>query len=354
MKISNITFLVLAALTISACSTDSKRIDYKVASIRVPALEVPPDLTNIIPNEQYSIPGGDDALVASYSDYTKSTSTQAAQEVAILPEFGNVKIEHNDNQRWVAINGPADAVWPTVRAFWLDLGFQLKVENPAAGIMETDWQENRGNTPQSGLRTLLAKTFDSLKPAGQRDQYLIRFERNAEGDSTRIYITRHVMKEVKSSGAKESTWTLHDVKDAEIENAVMQLLLVKLGGTSTATPPLASDLSTASAVPPVATVALKETSETKVIQINETFDKCWRKVGLALDKARLTVEDIDRSKGQYLLMNTLASKDKKAINHQVIVRENAAGCEVSARDTEGKNTPESLQIIESVFQHIEK
>lgn len=354
MKISNITFLVLAALTISACSTDSKRIDYKVASIRVPALEVPPDLTNVTPNEQYSIPGGDDALVASYSDYSKSTSTQAAQEVAVLPAFGNVKIERNDSQSRVIVNGSAEAVWPAVRSFWLDLGFQLKVENPAAGIMETDWQENRGNTPQSGLRTLLAKAFDSLKPAGQRDQYLIRFERNAEGDSTRIYITRYVMKEVKSSGAKESTWTLHDVKDAEIENAVMQLLLVKLGSTSNVTPPITSNISATSAVPPVAAVALKETSDTKVIQLNETFDKCWRKVGIALDKARLTVEDIDRSKGQYLLKNTLAAKDKKVFNHQVIVQENAAGCEVSARDTEGKNTPESLQIIESLFQNIEK
>jgi outer membrane protein assembly factor BamC len=38
-----------------------------------------------------------------------------------------------------------------------------------------------------------------------------------------------------------------------------------------------------------------------VVQIDEGFDRAWRRVGLTLDRTGFTVEDRDRSKGTYFV-----------------------------------------------------
>jgi len=37
------------------------------------------------------------------------------------------------------------------------------------------------------------------------------------------------------------------------------------------------------------------------VQVDESFDRAWRRVGLALDRAGFTVEDRDRSRGVYFV-----------------------------------------------------
>lgn len=356
MKIRNTALLLLAALALAACGSDKKRIDYKVASAKASSLEVPPDLTTLAANEQYAIPGGDGALMANYSDYSKGVAVQSAKG-PVLPELKNIRMERNDKQRWLLVGDKAENVWPAVKAFWLEMGFQLQVENPQSGVMETDWQENRGNIPQSGVRYVLSKMFDSLKPAGLRDQYVIRFERSKDGLGTEVYLSQQVMQEMPGADKKEVKWAPH-ANNPEIEIAMLQMLMARLGGESIA-PPASAEVMSASAVPATATVAtvniqLKELADSKLIQINEPFDKSWRKVGLALDKARIAVEDKDRANGVYLLRATVAAKGRQAGNYQVMVRESGVVCEVSVRNAEGGSDKESLRIVEVLYQNIEK
>jgi outer membrane protein assembly factor BamC len=351
MKIRIIAGLVVTLMALNACSLDKKRIDYKVASSRVPTLEVPPDLTAPSSNEQYAIPGGDGELAANYSDYSKSVAVQPTKN-AVLPDSKNVRLERKGEQRWLVVNGKAEAVWPLLKAFWIEMGFEIQVDNPQAGVMQTDWQENRGNVPQHFTRGILAnsKILDSLKPIGQRDQYLIRIERSQDLSSTEVYLTRQVLEEMQVFNHKETKWLPH-TSDSAIETAVLKMMMVKLNDATTSiannTVPKAIE------VAPVV-VQLLEISGNKVVQINEPFDKSWRKVGLALDKARIAVEDKDRSNGLYLLRPALIEKGKKANSYQVTVRDNGAQCEVSVRNTDGNNDKESLRLIEVLFQSIEK
>lgn len=352
MKIRNIAILVLAVSALASCGFDKKRIDYKVAASSMPALEVPPDLTTPAANEQYAIPGGDGALVANYSDYSKGVSAQPVKG-AVLPESKNVRLERKDAQRWLVVSDKAENVWPAVKAFWLEMGFHIQVDNPQAGVMETDWQENRGNVPQHFMRGVLGngKVLDTLKPAGQRDQYVIRLERTKDGADTEVYVSRQVMEEVQVFGQKNSKW-LPRANDPAIETAVLQMLMARLGGEASAA---ASNVTLpASAVAAAVNVQLKEVAGGKVIQINEPFDKSWRKVGLALDKGRIAVEDKDRVNGVYLLRATVAAKGKKVGGYQVTVRASGATCEVSVRNAEGESDQESSRIAEVLYQNIEK
>ncbi len=355
MKIRNTVVLVLALFALAACSSDKNRIDYKVASAKVHALEVPPDLTSPGINEQYVIPGADGALAANFSDYSKGSLAQPASAVgAVLPVLKNVRMERNDKQRWIVVSDKAENVWPAVKAFWLEMGFQIQVDNPQSGVMETDWQENRGNVPQSGVRYVLSKIFDSLKPAGQRDQYVIRIERSKDGLGTEVYLAQQVMEEAPSADKKDIKWVPR-ANNPEIEIAMLQMLMTRLGGEAiTPAPGATASASAVAATAAAVSVQLKEVAGSKVIQIGEPFDKSWRKVGLALDKAGIAVEDKDRANGIYLLRATPAAKGKKAGSYQVAVRESGAACEVSVRNAEGGSDKESSRIVEALYQSFEK
>lgn len=353
MRFRNTALLFSLMLALASCGTDSKRIDYKTASARVPSLEIPPDLTAPSSNEQFVIPGGDGAFIANYSDYSKGAQSDNTP-LAVLPTLNNVRIEHGATEHWLVVNDKAENIWPAVKSFWLEMGFLLQLENPQAGVMETDWQENLNNAPKNFTRRVLGngKSLDSIKSSGQRDQYVTRLERSKDGLSTEIHLSRQVMQEVLSSNLRTTKW-LPYTATPEIQNAVLQMMMARLGNTL-GQPAASAVAVTTAAAETLPSVLLKETPGGKVLQINDAFDKSWRKIGLALEKAHLAVEDKDRSSGTYLLHDKSAGKGKIAMSYQVLVHESGAACEVSVRNANGLADEDSARILDALYLNIEK
>ncbi len=364
MKIRNIAVPVLAFLMLTACSLDKQRIDYKTGASQVPPLEVPPDLTSLAANDQYTIPGGDGSSVANFSDYSKSVNGQTGKGGngnAVLPPLTNRHMERNGIQHWIVVDSKAENVWLGVKAFWTQLGFRIVVDNPNAGVMETDWQENHGNVPRSYVRNTAGngKAIDSLKSEGIRDQYITRLERSKDGLGTEVHISRQVMQESQSGNRKEIKWLPHE-NDPEIEIAVLQMMMVKIDSESNPVSPKAKTNTVASVVPtPASTtetivavnVQLKDTATGKAIQINEPFDRSWRRVGLALDSAHIVTTDKDRSKGVYFV-SAVQDKDKKKPHndYQVTVRESHDGSEVTVVDQNGKSDAETAKLTDVLYR----
>jgi len=306
---------VLASLV--SCSTlgsDGKRIDYGAAASKVPTLEVPPDLTAPGSDERYRMPG-DAGAVATYSDYSKGGTVEGSDAGAILPDIPGVRLERNGAQRWLQISDKPENVWPKVKAFWKDNGLSIKKEEPAAGVMETDWVENRAKMSRTNVQTDgEEKTDGKVYSVGERDQYTTRLERGAEvllaghpkdGASTEVYITQRGMEEVFSSDKKVSQWQTRG-NDPEKEAIMLQRLMVRFGSSEArATDALAATaanpVKAASAVPaitllsatePAGTASLREIADgNTIILVNDAFDRSWRKVGLAIESAGLAVED---------------------------------------------------------------
>jgi outer membrane protein assembly factor BamC len=46
---------------------------------------------------------------------------------------------------------------------------------------------------------------------------------------------------------------------------------------------------------------VKSSNGSELLQVNEPFDRAWRRVGLALDRVGFTVEDRDRQNGLYFV-----------------------------------------------------
>jgi len=109
----------------------------------------------------------------------------------------------------------------------------------------------------------------------------------------------------------------------------------------------------AASAPAVAMPSAKllENNGVKTIQLNEPFDRSWRKIGLALDRARIVVADKDRSKGTYFVA-AKPGKDDKSEDFQVTVRENRDGSEIAVIDADGKSSAETSAMLEKLYLNL--
>jgi outer membrane protein assembly factor BamC len=105
---------------------------------------------------------------------------------------------------------------------------------------------------------------------------------------------------------------------------------------------------------PAPAAKLRESNGTKSIVLDEPFDRSWRKVGLALERARIVATDKDRSKGVYFIASAPGKDKQKLPDHQVVVRENAGGSEVTVVDADGKSNAETTRLVETLYQNLEK
>ncbi|TNC99165.1 MAG: hypothetical protein FD121_403 [Gallionellaceae bacterium] len=90
----------------------------------------------------------------------------------------------------------------------------------------------------------------------------------------------------------------------------------------------------------------------RFILVTESFDRVWRKTGLALEKTGIAVGDMDRSKGVYFLKNV--SKDKNVADVQVSVHEVNGVSDVTVKEGNDLNGKEAMRILDVVFQNLEK
>jgi len=281
------------------------KVDYRSSSTTRPAgLEVPPDLTQLSKETRYQQPNG----TISASTFQAQTTAAAASapppamvQVIAPQSVGDFKLERLGNERWLSTKLSPEQVYPQIRAFWKDNGFNLVQDRPEAGVIETDWAENRAKLPNDFVRNTVGKLIDSAYSTGELDKFTTRVERTATGSD--IYITHRGLAEVYvGSPQKDSTvWQPRPV-DPQLEATFLSRLMVKLGATeeaAKATVASAAAGSAPSSGPPRARLVVGSPSPT--LQLDDGFDRAWRRVGVALDRTGFTVEDRDRGQGLYFV-----------------------------------------------------
>jgi outer membrane protein assembly factor BamC len=293
--------LLLPAVLVAGCEMslpESKKIEYKSAG-KLPPLEIPPDLTQPSRDERYAVPdvasSKGTATYSAYSTERGGTRTSTAQEV--LPQVEKMRIERSGTQRWLVVAGTPDQVWTTVKEFWQEMGLLVNVENPSTGVMETDWAENRAKLPQDVIRGTLGKMFDSLYSTAERDKYRTRLEKGAEPGTTEIYISHRGMYEVYiNEGKSETRWEPRP-PDPDLEAEMLRRLMVRMGAEESRAKTMVADGGRKDEK-----AKLKPAADgVGILELQEAFDRAWRRVGLALDRVGFTVEDRDRTQGLYFV-----------------------------------------------------
>ena len=302
---------VIAGISLSSgCSTmndvlKGDKIDYKTSGKAGPSLEVPPDLTQLTRETRYVVPG----TAVSANSFQVGQVTQALPVAALA--LGDVRIERSGSQRWLVVNRPADKLYGPIRDFWLESGFLLSLDQENLGIMETDFAENRAKLPQDFIRETLGKVFENLYSTGERDKFRTRLERNASG-GTEIFVSHRGLVEVVVGGSSGRNTTGDGTvwqpvpPNPELEAEFLRRLMVKLGVAQEQ-----SKVLVAAGTPRRTTSNVATVNGVPVVQMEEAFDRAWRRVGLTLDRTGFTVEDRDRAQGTYFVRYVDVTSDKK-------------------------------------------
>ncbi len=294
-----LTAVALTCAAVAGCSVFSNdKIDYKSSGQGV-SLDVPPDLTALSRDNRFVVPGGP----VTASGFAAGQNTPGTPVAATA--LGDVSIERAGTQRWLVVKRPADQLWSPIRDFWQENGFLLTQDQQNLGILETDWAENRAKLPQDFIRATLGKLLDSLYSTGERDKFRTRLERS--GETTEIYVShRGMVEKVTGGSSSTSTGTVWEPRpaDPELEAEFLRRLMVKLGVPQEQSKALIAS----GAAKPTSRIA--DVGGVPVVQVDEGFERAWRRVGLALDRTGFTVEDRDRAQGIYFV-RYVAPTDKK-------------------------------------------
>jgi outer membrane protein assembly factor BamC len=286
--------LLSSVLLLGSCSSVGERATYKSSST-LPPLEVPPDLTSPTRDNRYAVPESSTTL----SGYQAERREAKPGSGAVLPTFDQMHVERDGTQRWLVVEQPPEKLWPAIKDFWQENGFLIKTDLPQVGVMETEWAESRPRVPEGGIRGLINKALDQITSTGVRDKYRTRLERAGQGKTTEVYIAHFGMEEVYTSSApagqsNETRWQPR-ASDPGLEAEFLRRLMVRLGAQEDQ----AREAVKTAKVEDRARIQNGPSGE--LLEVQEPFDRVWRRVGLALDRVGFTVEDRDRQNGVYFV-----------------------------------------------------
>ena len=358
----SLTVALLLSLSVSACTwtgsvLEGDKLDYKSqATVKVKSLELPPDLQAAPRDDRYDIPGDrGPATLSAYNQQKGTAPTTVVSGTEVLPTIKDARMERAGGQRWLVVNLKPEDAWPVIKQFWQEQGFLIKAESQDTGIMETDWAENRAKIPQDFIRNTIGKVIDGLYSTGERDKFRTRIERTPDGGSE-IYISHRGAKETIVGTQGGSTIWEPRATDPELEAEFLRRLLVRLGSDKEqAKTIVASGYVTPGTAAPVRSKLVASGNGTQgYVEIEDPFDRAWRRVGLALDRVGFTVEDRDRNQGLYFvryvdpnadakdkpglfsrIFTSVDDRAKQAAQYRIAVRTQAATTRVTVQDKDG-------------------
>ena len=305
--------ILLVSLLASGCESIpflDTTSDYKGAG-RAKPLEVPPDLTSAQTSDAYTVPGS----ATSANSYNQNQEGQEVGAEKVLPNTDGVRMEKAGAQRWLVVNAPAEKIWPVVREFWIDQGFAVRVENAETGVMETEWIEAdaiKAKDDKKNIGQKFDKWLDKLSGLADRRKFRTRLERGEKENSTEIYMTHRTVSGAPDDGKNrvrtnygevDTGYRLEGTKpldartaenDGDLDAELMRRLMVKLGVAEKRAQEIVSN-----PVVEKRAEVNKEADSSVTLTINDSFDRGWRRVGLALDRIGFVTEDKDRSKGLF-------------------------------------------------------
>ncbi|MES2090841.1 MAG: outer membrane protein assembly factor BamC [Pseudomonadota bacterium] len=302
-RLTTLSLALAGALATTGCSSvggllGGDKVDYRSGGVKTVNLDVPPDLTQLSGQARYA-QGQSSTVSASSMAPANNNAAIDTNKPTASAQAGAVKLERNGQIRWLSVAMPPEKTWEQVKAFWLEAGFELAVEQADTGIMETTWSENRAKLPQSGVRKLLGSVLDSLYDTGERDQYRTRIERTTKG--CEIYISHRGVQEVyENEQRKEQTKWVGRPSDPTLEAEMLSRLMIKLGAPKDAVAAVKAEATVKGAAAIAAAPARARLLPDGIsLTTDDDVDSAWRRVGLALDRSGFTIEDRDRSQGTY-------------------------------------------------------
>lgn len=338
----------LSAVLLSGCSSLNQAlgleepVDYK-STVAGEPLSIPPDLTQANRDARYTAPAG----VTTFSEYAASQAEQpTVGQTDVLPVQEDIQVKRDGDLRWLVVERPPEEIYPQLLEFWSEQGFTIRSEDPRTGLIETDWAENRAKIPEGWIRSALGSIIDQVFDSGERERFRMRLER-VDGNRSEIYISHQHMYEQPTVDGAAFRW-VYGEEDPGLNAAMLARLMVFLGTDVQRASGLVSEAEKVDTRPSVEAVP-----DRTALVLAESFDRAWRRVGVAIDSAGFSVEDRDRSQGDYYIRYLDADLGEKIeqqnffgrifgakntaepVDYRIHVQEQGGSSYVTVRDANG-------------------
>jgi len=248
-------------------------------------LELPPDLIESREESNFELPktiSGDGEPVRG--------------KIPVLAKVESLKLESSGNLYWLSVEQPVDDLYRIVKSFWASEGYGLVVDEPAIGIMQTEWiyrEEGTDNRPDNWLLRL----FDEADLSATQDQFRTRVERGPGGKS-RIFIAHrgteyvHIL-EARNTGkdgvpgeGSDNQWHFRQ-PEPELEIEMLSRLMLYLGLQQAEVDTQVANVNLYS---PQAFMRLDSEENSPYLIIKNPFQIAWNRVVHQLDRLNFEIE----------------------------------------------------------------
>ncbi len=364
------TTLLSAVLLLQGCSgfrsmlNGDDSVDYK-SVVKTDPLSIPPDLTQAASDPRYRAPASGTTTFSQFQQAGQASAKGVpSSQAAVLPTRADMRVMRDGDIRGLVVDMSPDKVFSLTADFWVESGFSLDVTDPKAGLMVTNWAENRAKIPESFIRDMLGKVLEGLWDSGTRDKFSTRIER-VGNNRTEIYISHKHMEEKNYStqGQVDVRW-MNGKEDPGLNAAMIARLMVFLGEDVDGARKKMGQAQASKQDAPITT----PDGDKSALLIAESFDRAWRRVGVALDSGNFAVDDRDRAAGDFYVRyvdtdtgmkredpgffsKLFGAKDPaKAPTYRLHLTDQGTKTEVTVFDADGKrDTSPTAQRILSVL-----
>ena len=267
-----------------------------------------------------------------------------------VDESAGLELREDGGEVWLRINQPVAEVWPRLLEF-VDVNlFDVDYSDQSQGVIETGWLKPRRLDSDRGWWSSLKAMFSGGKKE-LRERF--RFQVDPSDDFLGSIITINHVK-VFPPLPEKVEWPAKPQREELVALVYDELMeFYSEGGRKVGASVLSQNLE-----------ALPEHSMTwdgnglPILVVNQDFNHAWRDVGLALQKAKIEVLDLDRSLGIYYLDRKakITDEDGDEVEKEVQMRlvSSESGIQVSVQLDDDTVAPKELsaQILLAVREKL--
>ncbi|MBT7542605.1 MAG: outer membrane protein assembly factor BamC [Gammaproteobacteria bacterium] len=292
-------------------------------------LEIPPSLDNPDYSDSLKVPKSVDS----------TGNTLAFTDAPVLPKYIDMDIRKEGTARWLEIQADPVSLWPYINQFWKAQGFEIAVDKPINGILETDWKKYEMNFEADSNLT----NNEDYNYAASKEKFRVRLEREPNG-FTNIFLSQHILEADdvidtkiiwKAKGSDISREAEMLVRMMEYFGISRNIAITSFNDSEKNNKKIYIDLIDFYGVP--------------AILLKGSFSKIWREIGLSLDRTGLLVEDQNRSKAFYVISTNII--ENKETNYEIKITKRNNQYIVTAHSA-SKSKKIKNKIARKILKHI--
>ncbi|MBQ74503.1 MAG: hypothetical protein CMQ20_05685 [Gammaproteobacteria bacterium] len=215
----------------------------------------------------------------------EALSTRFGVEPIVIKKLGD--------DRWIFLDMPPAAIWPKVVQFWEANNLLVEDMDPGTGILTSRWLPARDGTPEEIFSSLKQGDVFSNSTGVGSHKFRLRVEPGIRTGSTEIYLEHRAVEQDAPFRVDQLEWDGNS-DNLELEGEILTVMAYYLGenvsqGTVSL---LATGIQESRS-------QLIPDRERPVLKYRLDFNRAWATVGNALENARVSIEDLDRTSANY-------------------------------------------------------